>query len=571
MPFVWAYRGRTALALGLLLAAKAATVAVPLVLRGVVDALDGRSHRELVLPLGLLLAYGALRLSSSLFRQLQSVLFARVRNGIMRQIATRVLRHLHSLSLRFHLTRKTGAVARDIGRGTGSVSSLLSYLLFNILPTLAELGMVLAILLWSYSGWFVVVTLLTFVAYALFTWFVTKWRIAFRVEMNRLDSEASNQAIESLINYETVKYFNNEVHEVERYNQVLSAWEGVALRSENSLSVLNLGQGLLIALGVTLTMILAGQGVVEGRMSLGDLVAVNAFLLQLFLPLGFLGTIYSLLKNALADMARMFDLLTVAPEIVDAPAAQTLHVRSGEVAFQGVDFGYDPQRQVLFGVDFRIPAGRKLAVVGHSGAGKSTLARLLYRFYDVTAGTISIDGQAITAVTQASMRRAIGIVPQDTVLFNDTIYRNIGYANLDARREQIEEAARMAQIHDFIVSLPDGYETVVGERGLKLSGGEKQRVAIARAILKDPPILIFDEATSSLDSEAEQAILGALESVARNHTTLVIAHRLSTIVNADEIIVMDSGRVAERGTHDTLIAKDGVYANLWRLQQKQDT
>ncbi|MCA9522192.1 MAG: ABC transporter ATP-binding protein/permease [Myxococcales bacterium] len=568
-PFIGAHRQRVALAVVLLLLAKAATVAVPLLLKAIVDALDSRAQLVLVLPLGMLIAYGALRLVSTLFRQIQSVVFTRVRHGIMRQIATRVLSHLHSLSLRFHLTRKTGAIARDIGRGTSSVSSLLSYLLFNLLPTIAELAMVLTILLFTYDVWFVVVTLICFLAYGVFTFSVTQWRMRFRIEMNRLDSEASNRAIDSLLNYETVKYFNNEGHEVEQYNAGLASWENLAVKTETSLSVLNVGQGLIIASGVTVTMILAARGVLAGRMSIGDLVAVNAFLLQLFMPLGFLGTIYSLLKNALADMERMFDLLEIPPEIVDDADAAALDVRAGEVVFDTVDFGYDGDRQVLFEISFRIPAGRKVAVVGASGSGKSTLARLLFRFYDVDRGEIRIDGQNIRRVSQDSLRRAIGIVPQDTVLFNDTIYANLRYANLDATQEEIEQAAKMAQIHDFIASLPKGYQSVVGERGLKLSGGEKQRVAIARAILKRPTILIFDEATSSLDSESEQAILNALADVAANHTTLVIAHRLSTIADADEILVMEKGRIVERGDHDSLLASAGVYANLWKIQQKE--
>lgn len=568
-PFLWEYRVRVVLALTFLIFAKVANVGIPLMLKGIVDALD-RDDIQLVLPLGLLLGYGALRLASSLFNELRDAIFARVRHGAMRKVSVRVLEHLHRLSLRYHLERKTGGISRDIERGTRSVSSLLNYMVFSILPTLVEVTLIAGILFKQYNPWFGVITFVCVIAYIFFTFRITEWRMEYRVKMNATDSRANTQAIDSLINYETVKYFGNEQHELSRYDASLEEWEDAAVKSQTSLSALNVGQASIIAAGVTSIMILASSGVVKGELSIGDLVLINAFLLQLFIPLNFLGIVYSQLKHAIADMQLMFDVLEKRPEIEDAPDAAPLDVRHGEVRFEHVSFAYDPDRSILKTVSFTIPAGHRVAVVGPSGAGKSTLARLLFRFYDVNEGRILIDGQDIRSVTQQSLRAAIGIVPQDTVLFNDTLRYNIGYARQGASFEEIQQAAKLANIHDFIAGLPQGYETVVGERGLKLSGGEKQRVAIARAILKNPKILVFDEATSSLDSHSEQIILDSLRSAAQNHTTLAIAHRLSTIVDADQILVMQQGEIVERGNHTQLLSHAGVYAHLWELQQQEE-
>lgn len=569
-PFLWDYRGRVLLALLSLVLAKMANVGVPLALKEIVDVLDHPATRLLELPIMLLLVYGVLKLSASLFNELRDALFARVRYRAMRLISNRVLMHLYKLSLRYHLERKTGALTRDLERGAQSVSSILNYLTFNIIPVTVEFILVAGILFINYDWAFAVVTFVTVAVYIVFTLMVTEWRMSYRLKMNEMDSRASMQAVDSLINYETVKYFGNEKLELKRYDDTLDVWENSAVLSQTSMSALNFGQGAIIALGVTFIMVFAANGVVAGTMTLGDLVLVNAFLIQLFLPLGFLGIVYRQIKYSLADMDRMLRLLEREPEIVDRGDAKTLLLRQGAVKFEDVSFAYHEDRPILRGISFDIPPGKKVAVVGSSGAGKSTLSRLLFRFYDVGAGRITIDNQDISQVTQASLREAIAIVPQDTVLFNDTIRFNIAYARLDASEAEINNAARKAHIHHFIESLPDGYDTVVGERGLKLSGGEKQRVAIARAILKDPRILIFDEATSSLDSHAEREIQNALQQVAAEHTTLVIAHRLSTIIDADEILVMGQGAIIERGTHQNLYEANGRYRDMWDMQLQEE-
>ena len=569
-PFLWDYRGRVALALGSLVLSKVANVGVPLVLKHIVDTL-GKTGSQLVLPIALLLAYGALRLASSLFNELRDALFARVRYGAMRQVSKRVLDQLHRLSLRYHLERKTGGLSRDLERGASSVSSLLNYMAFSILPTLVEVTLIAVILLRDYNPWFAVITFGSVVVYVYFTLKITEWRMKYRVTMNATDSQANTQAIDSLINYETVKYFGNERHELARYNASLERWEDAAVKSQTSMSALNVGQAGIIAAGVTLVMLLASKGVVAGALTIGDLVLINAFLLQLFIPLNFLGIVYSQLKHSIADMRAMFDVLELQPEIQDRTDAVALDVGRGDVRFDRVSFAYDSERPILHDVSFSIPAGHKVAVVGPSGAGKSTLARLLFRFYDVDSGRILVNGQDLRAVTQESLRAAIGIVPQDTVLFNDTLRYNIAYARPGADQAAIEAAARAANIHNFIAGLPNGYDTLVGERGLKLSGGEKQRVAIARAILKNPKIMVFDEATSSLDSHSEQVILESLRRAARDHTTLVIAHRLSTIVDAENILVMESGRIVEQGDHAALLEQGGLYARMWELQLQEET
>lgn len=572
LPFLWEFRGRALFALGCLVLSKAANVGVPLVLKDIVDFFEQARDAALntvLLPLALLAAYGVLKLGSSLFNELRDVVFAKVRYRAMRRLSTRVLSHLHQLSLRFHLERQTGGISRDLERGTRSVSTILNYMAFSILPVLVEFGLVAAVLLTQYDPIFTLATFGTVAVYMGFTFAITEWRMDFRHHMNQLDSQANTRAFDSLINYETVKYFGNERLELDRFDNTLTDWEHWAVKSQTSMSLLNFGQGAIIALGVTLIMFLAARGVAAGDMSIGDLVLVNAFMLQLFIPLNFLGIVYRQIKYSLADMDLVFKLLEREPEVRDRPQAKNLALTHGAIRFEHVDFSYQPERQILFDVDFEVPAGHTVAVVGHSGAGKSTLSRLLYRFYDVSGGRVLIDGQDIRELTQDSLRQAIGIVPQDTVLFNDSIYYNIAYGRPDATREEIEQAAAMAHIRDFIDSLPDGWETVVGERGLKLSGGEKQRVAIARAILKQPRILIFDEATSSLDSKTEQAIQETLREVAAGHTTLVIAHRLSTVVDADRILVMEDGRVIEQGTHADLLAAAGRYAEMWDLQQRE--
>jgi ATP-binding cassette subfamily B protein len=570
LPYLWDYRGRVLLALLLLVLSKLANVGIPVTLKYIVDALDNAKHVTLTLPVMLLAGYGLLRLSSSFFNELRDAVFARVRFRAMRKLSDTALTHLHNLSLRFHLDRQTGAISRDLERGTRSVSTILNYMIFHIIPTFAEFGLIAIILFSQYHVKFVLITVITVTVYVAFTVAVTNWRMEFRHTANQMESLATNQAIDSLINYETVKYFGNEAFEVQRYDETLQKWEESSVKSQTSMSTLNFGQSAIIAIGVTLMMVFASQGVVTGQMSLGDLVLVNAFLLQLFIPLNFLGIVYRSVKYALADMDLMFKLLENQPDIQDDPQARLLDVGEGEIRFEAVSFHYQPERSILSKVSFEIPPGHKIALVGTSGAGKSTIARLLFRFYEVTGGRILINGQDIRSVTQTSLRAAIGIVPQDTVLFNDSIYYNIAYARPQANSTEVIEAATLAHIHHFIETLPKGYDTIVGERGLKLSGGEKQRIAIARVILKRPKILVFDEATSSLDSKSEQAIQAALAEVAANHTTLVIAHRLSTIVDAEQILVMEQGQIIERGSHAELLSMGKVYANMWALQQQEE-
>ena len=569
LPYLWEFRGRVILALAFLALAKVASVSVPLLLKEIVDALNP-AQATIVLPVVLLLAYGGLRLANTTFGELRDMVFAKVTQRSIRRVALQVFEHLHNLSLRFHLERQTGGMSRDIERGTAGIRFLLNFMLFNILPTILEIGFVAAILLVKYDPWFCGVTLITLVVYIAFTLIVTEWRMIFRRNMNEMDSKANTRAIDSLINYETVKYFGNEGFEARRYDETLQSWEKAAVHNQTSLSLLNIGQGAVIAAGVTILMLMAGQGVVNKTMSIGDLVLVNAFLIQLYMPLHFLGFVYREIRHSLADMERMFGLLERNTEVSNKPDAQELKISGGSMRFERVSFGYDDRREILHDISFDVPAGHKVAVVGASGAGKSTLSRLLFRFYDVTSGRILIDGQDIRDITQTSLRKAIGIVPQDTVLFNDTIYYNIAYGHPEATREEIIEAARAAHIDQFVESLPDKYNAIVGERGLKLSGGEKQRVAIARTLLKNPPILMFDEATSALDSRTEKAIQSELREIATNHTTLVIAHRLSTIMDADQILVMDAGRIVERGSHNELLARAGVYAHMWALQQQEE-
>jgi ATP-binding cassette subfamily B protein len=572
-PYLWQYRWRVAMALAFLLLAKVANVGVPVLLKHLVDALDlkpGDARAVLVVPVGLLLAYAGLRLSTSLFTELRELVFAKVSFGASKQIALEVFGHLHALSLRFHLERQTGGMSRDIERGTRALQSLVSYSLYTILPTLIEVTLVLGFLGVRFDMGYVWITLAALAVYITFTVSVTEWRSRFRREMNEADSKAHSRAIDALLNYETVKYFNNEAFEARRYDEGLEAYRRAQVKSQSTLSMLNTGQQLIIALSLVAMLWRATQGVVEGRLTLGDLVMINAFLIQLYIPLNFLGVLYREVKQSLTDLDRMFVLLEREREVADVPGAPALAVSQGTVRFEDVHFAYDPSRPILHGVSFEIPAGKTVAVVGASGAGKSTLARLLYRFYDVTAGRITVDGQDIRQVQQTSLRRAIGIVPQDTVLFNDTVGYNIAYGRAGASLDEVQAAAKAAHIHDFIAATPKGYDTMVGERGLKLSGGEKQRVAIARTLLKNPPILIFDEATSALDSANERAIQAELKSAALGKTALVIAHRLSTVADAHEIVVLDAGLVAERGTHAQLLAMGGRYAQMWRLQQSAD-
>ena len=572
-PYLWRYKWRVMAALAFMVGAKLANVGVPVLLKNLVDSLTlkpGGASALLVVPVALLLAYGMLRLMTSLFAEARELIFAKATEGASRSIALEVFRHLHSMSLRFHLERQTGGMTRDIERGTKGVHSLISYSLYSIIPTLIEVVLVLTLLAVKYDIWFAVITGTALVLYIVFTVTVTEWRTQFRKEMNTLDSSAHSRAVDSLLNFETVKYFNNEDFEARRYDDHLERYRKAAIKSQRTLSLLNAGQQSIIAVGLVAMLWRATQGVVDGRMTLGDLVMVNAFMIQLYIPLGFLGVLYRESKQSLTDLEKMFTLLEREREVADAPGAQPLVLPGAPaVRFENVRFSYEPARPILHGISFEIPAGKTVAVVGPSGAGKSTLARLLFRFYDVdaAAGGIRIDGHDIRDVTQSSLRQAIGIVPQDTVLFNDTVEYNIAYGRPGATREEVEAAARAARIHDFIVSTPGGYDTTVGERGLKLSGGEKQRVAIARTLLKNPPILIFDEATSALDSANERAIQAELTSVAQDKTTLVVAHRLSTVVDAHEILVMEQGHIVERGTHVQLLAQGGRYARMWALQQ----
>ena len=604
-PYLWQYKWRVMAALAFMVGAKVANVGVPLLLKELVDAMNPNlisgTNALLVVPVALLLGYGLLRLSTSLFTELRELVFSKATEGAARSISLEVFRHLHNLSLRFHLERQTGGMTRDIERGTRAVRTLIGFTLFNIAPTLIEMALVLTLLAVKFDAWFAWITVAALVLYISYTITVTEWRTQFRIKMNEMDGQAHTRAIDSLLNYETVKYFNNEAFEAKRYDENLEKFRAASVKSQTTLSLLNTGQQLIIATALVAMLWRATQGVVEGRMTLGDLVMVNAFMIQLYIPLNFLGVIYREIKQSLTDLDKMFVLLEREREIADVPGAQKLvissksvileqnstiagvfiastainniatidseSINSPEISFQNVHFAYEASRPILHGISFTVPAGKTVAVVGPSGAGKSTLARLLFRFYDVQQGTISIAGQDIKTVTQASVREAIGIVPQDTVLFNDTVAYNIAYGRTGATQAQVEEAAKSARIHDFIASTPLGYQTMVGERGLKLSGGEKQRVAIARTLLKNPPILIFDEATSALDSANERAIQAELQSVAQNKTTLVIAHRLSTVVDAHEILVMDAGHIVERGNHAQLLALNGVYARMWALQQ----
>ena len=575
LPYLLEYRFRVLIALSCLIAAKVTNLGIPIVLKDLIDSLNinvNSPQALLVVPLGIIVAYGLLRIFASVFTELREALFAKVTQNAVRKVALQVFEHLHSLALSFHLARQTGGVSRDIERGTRGIQSLISYSLYSILPTLIEFCLVLGYLAYSYDIWFAAITLVALVLYIVFTVVVTEWRTHFRRTMNDMDSKANQKAIDSLLNFETVKYFGNEAFEASRYDENLLRYQSAAVKSQKTLAVLNLGQQIIIAVGLMLILWRATVGVVNGTMTLGDLVLVNTLMIQLYIPLNFLGVIYREIKQSLTDMDRMFSLLNTEKEIADSPDAKTLqienHDRGPDVRFEHVSFHYDAKRKILRDVSFNIPAGTITAVVGQSGAGKSTLARLLFRFYDVQSGKILIDGQNIQDVTQASLRKVIGIVPQDTVLFNDTIGYNIAYGNPSATMEEVQEAARAAQIDSFIKRLPEGYDTQVGERGLKLSGGEKQRVAIARTLLKKPAMLIFDEATSALDSKTERAFQEELLSLAKNRTTLIIAHRLSTIIHADQILVMDHGQIVEHGTHEELLAVKGKYAEMWQMQER---
>ena len=579
MPYLWPrgrwdLRFRVVLAMLLLAAAKIAIVFIPFIYKEVIDALnvtgpDGKVGMLVAVPILMIIAFGAARLASQAFGELRDAVFAKVGQYALRTIALQVFSHLHCLSLAFHLNRRTGGLSRAIERGTKGIDFLLRFSLFNILPTLLELSMVCGVLLINYGASYSSITLFAVGVYIAFTLTVTEWRLKHRREMNRTDSEANTRAIDSLLNFETVKYFGNEIHEANRFDRSMARYESAAVRSHTSLALLNIGQGVIIAFGMCTVLLLAAQGVIDDELTIGDFVLINTFMMQLYQPLGFLGFVYREIKQSLVDMDKMFELIEVHADVADKTDAQPLQVTSGEVEFENVDFGYKDDRQILHGVNFKVPAGNTIAIVGPSGAGKSTISRILFRFYDVKGGRVLIDGQDVRDVTQASLRANVGIVPQDTVLFNDSIRYNIRYGRIEATENEIVKAAKLAQIHDFVDSLPEGYDSDVGERGLKLSGGEKQRVAIARTILKNPRILLFDEATSALDSQTEKEIQTALRLVSRNRTTLVIAHRLSTIVDADEIIVLEAGHIVERGRHEDLLAGNGTYAAMWRRQQEQ--
>ncbi|MBP2314174.1 ABCB family ABC transporter ATP-binding protein/permease [Azospirillum soli] len=574
LPYLWPrdsveMRVRVALAMLLLVGAKAANVYVPIFYKQAVDALaPAETGAAVAIPLGLIVAYGLARVMSLVFAELRDAVFAKVAQRTIRRVALSVFRHLHALSLRFHLERQTGGLTRSLERGTRAIESLLRYTLFSIVPTLVEIGLVCVILWRMFNGWFALATFVTVFGYIAYTFFVSEWRIQFRRAMNDTDSKANTKAIDSLLNYETVKYFGNEEHEARRYDAALGSYEQAAVKSQQSLSFLNIGQSAIISLGLAVVMGMAARGIANGSMTLGDFVLVNTYLLQLYQPLNFFGVVYREIKQSMTDIEAMTKLLSVDREVADSSDAKPLVVTGGEIRFETVEFGYDPRRPILKGVDFTVPAGKTVAIVGPSGAGKSTISRLLFRFYDVSAGRILIDGQDLRDVTQSSLRASIGIVPQDTVLFNDTVYYNIAYGRPGASPVEVEQAAKLAHIHDFVMALPDGYQTTVGERGLKLSGGEKQRVAIARTILKNPGILLFDEATSALDTHTEREIQANLREVSRGRTTLVIAHRLSTVIDADEILVLEAGRVIERGRHADLLSRGGAYAALWARQQE---
>ncbi len=569
-PYLLEFRTRIALAVGCLVLAKLASVGLPFILKHIVDDLDADGTSQLItLPLGLLLAYGVVRFSNVLFGELRDTLFGRVTERAMRRVGLKVFRHLHALDLDFHLNRRTGGLSRDIERGTNGISFLLRFMVFNILPTLLEIGMVIGLLLWNYDVWFALIVAVSVAAYVGFSVFATEWRLAFIREANQAESSSSTRAIDSLLNYETVKYFTNENFEAENYDDNLARWEDARRKNRLSLFALNGGQSLIIAAAMTAAMVLAAVEVTNQSMTLGDFVLINAFMMQVFMPLNFLGFVYREMKGAMTNIENMFAILDVTPRVVDQGGATELEVGDGEIVFRDVHFGYGDGREIISGVDFTVPSKKKVAIVGSSGAGKSTLFKLLFRFYDPASGDISIDGQSIRNVSQASLRGSIGVVPQDTVLFNTSIFENVRYGRIDATDEEVREAIRLAYLSDFIASLPKGEATMVGERGLKLSGGEKQRVSIARALLKHPPIMVFDEATSSLDSHSEKIILKAIREISHQQTTLVIAHRLSTIMDADRIIVLDKGRVAEQGGHAELLAKGGLYAHLWEVQQHE--
>ncbi len=570
----WDLRFRVIVAMILLASAKVAIVFIPFIYKEMVDALnvtgpDGKVGALVAIPVLMIIAFGAARVASQAFGELRDAVFAKVGQHALRTVALQVFRHLHGLSLAFHLDRRTGGLSRAIERGTKGIDFLLRFSLFNILPTLLELSLVCGVLLINYGVGYSAITLFAVGVYIVFTLTVTEWRLKHRREMNRTDSEANTRAIDSLLNFETVKYFGNETHEATRFDQSMARYEMAAVRSQTSLAVLNIGQGIIIAFGMCTVLLLAAQGIIDGELTIGDFVLINTFMMQLYQPLGFLGFVYREIKQSLVDMDKMFELIEVHTDVADRPGAKPLQVSAGDVVFENVDFGYGDDRQILHGVSFKVPAGNTVAIVGPSGAGKSTISRILFRFYDVKGGRVLIDGQDVRDVTQASLRDSVGIVPQDTVLFNDSIRYNIRYGRVDATDDEIIEAAKLAQIHDFVEGLPEGYDSAVGERGLKLSGGEKQRVAIARTILKNPGILLFDEATSALDSQTEKEIQAALRLVSRDRTTLVIAHRLSTIVDADEIIVLEAGHIVERGRHEELLALQGTYAAMWQRQQEQ--